>query len=186
MQPIKHHVVTPNPFIRPPRALPWFAALGLAFALATPAHAADTGKSSPKAHRALHLKAAKRAAPAKLAGPLDRLRIVGPALLRLEIVDREGTSSKRIQLELLISDERTANLETQIDRNQYELTVSPASTPGLLRVDVRRRGAESFQVSTLVDPRRPALLSRVGTGSSHTEIRLLNVRALPRAKAPKP
>ncbi|MGE3671882.1 MAG: hypothetical protein AB7K71_19585 [Polyangiaceae bacterium] len=185
MQPIKHHVVTPNPFIRPPRALPWFAALGLAFALATPAHAA--GKSSRQAPRALHLKAVKRApAQAKLAGPLDRLRIVGPALLRLEIVDREGTSSKRIQLELLISDERTANLETQIDRNQYELTVSPASTPGLLRVDVRRRGAESFQVSTLVDPRRPALLSRVGTGSSHTEIRLLGVRALPRAKAPKP
>lgn len=167
--------------------MPWFAALGLAFALATPAHAADTSKSSRKAPRTLHLKAVKRAAaPAKLAGPLARLPIVGPALLRLEIVDREGTSSKRIQLELLISNERTANLETQIDRNQYELTVSPASTPGLLRVDVRRRGAESFQVSTLVDPRRPALLSRVGTGGSHTEIRLLGVRALPRAKAPKP
>ncbi|MCB9589591.1 MAG: hypothetical protein H6718_29525 [Polyangiaceae bacterium] len=185
MQPIQH-TVTPNPFLGTRRKLAGLAALGLALSLALPAHAADSAKSKRKTQRVLALKATKRlAAPAKLAGPPNRLLLQGPALLRLEITDREGSHSKRIQLELLISNERTANLETRIDSDEYELSVSPASTAGMLRVHVRRRGNESFQIATLVDPKRPALLSRVGNGSNLTEIRLLGIRALPQAKAPE-
>ncbi len=177
--------VTPDPFIRRPRRLPWLAAIGLSLALTTPAYATDSAHG--RKHVKLELKARKqRAAHAKSAGPLERLRSAGPALLRLEIVDRQGSSTKRLQLELLVNKERNARLETQVDRDQYELNVSPAATPGLLRIEVRRRGAESFQVSTLVDPQRPSLLSRVGSGTSHTEIRLIGVRSVSRARRPKP
>ncbi|MCA9629012.1 MAG: hypothetical protein KC766_15135 [Myxococcales bacterium] len=180
-----HSTVTPNPFARPSRQpkLRWLVALGLGLTLTTPAYAADTSsRSRPGAKPTLHTKAhQRRAARGKSSGPLGRLSD-GSSLLRVEIVDRQGQSSKRLQLELLVSGERRANLETRIDRAEYELTVSPGGSPGLLRIDIRRRGEASFQISTLVDPRRPALLSRIGSGVSHTEIKLLETRHLPRAK----
>lgn len=187
ISPEKPHV-TPNPFCKWRRRSAWLAVVALGLALSAPAQAADRASPSAKKPRpALTLKGQQRLpAPAKLAGPPKRLPTARPSLLRVEILDRDGSSTQRIQLELLVNAERSANLETQVGRNQYELTVSPASTPGLLRVDVRRRGAESFQISTLVDPQHPALLSRVGSGANHTEIRLLGVRPLPPAKARKP
>lgn len=180
--------VTPNPFLERRRRSAWLTVFALGFALSVPAQAADRSSHTAKKPRpVLELKARRGLpAPAKLAGPPKRLSAARPSLLRVEIVDRDGSSTQRIQLELLVNAERSANLETRVGGSHYELTVSPASTPGLLRVDVRRRGAESFQISTLVDPKHPALLSRVGSGANHTEIRLLGVQPLPLAKARKP
>lgn len=113
----------------------------------------------------------RRGARAKAAGPPGRLIASGgPQLLRVRVVDHHGPNQREFRLEILVNQEGSASLETEIGKQRYELSVSPDHGSGKFRISLRRRGDDGFSISTRVDPSRPGLVARSRSDSSRTEI----------------